>query len=218
MTPIYASMVRRTGATPVPIVSVHGTDGDARHEASEAKRFAHLIPFDALFICPQFRTPYQFLLPDADRKVLDFIDGELGVSSRMLIRGFSGGAQFAHRFAFRHPYRVAACSALGAGSYTLPDGTLIGMMVEDDYFTRPEFADPAIRAAGEQPACNGWQPIRWQTGCGRRDVESRVKSAKAFADALRVDGASVEQVTWDAEHDPAPVAERVWRFLGKGVA
>jgi len=36
------------------------------------------------------------------------------------VSGFSGGAQFAHRFAFAHPERVRAVAAHSAGSYDPP--------------------------------------------------------------------------------------------------
>lgn len=36
--------------------------------------------------------------------------------------GYSGGAQFAHRFALLHPHRVASLSLAAAGWYTMPDG------------------------------------------------------------------------------------------------
>ena len=37
--------------------------------------------------------------------------------------GFSRGAQSAHRFALRHPDRVAALVTLSAGTYTMPTST-----------------------------------------------------------------------------------------------
>lgn len=39
------------------------------------------------------------------------------------LAGFSGGAQFAHRYAMAHPRRVARLIAVAAGWYTLPDST-----------------------------------------------------------------------------------------------
>jgi pimeloyl-ACP methyl ester carboxylesterase len=44
----------------------------------------------------------------------------LRVNPRVLVLGYSRGAQLAHRFAQLHPERVAAVAALSAGTYTLP--------------------------------------------------------------------------------------------------
>jgi pimeloyl-ACP methyl ester carboxylesterase len=42
--------------------------------------------------------------------------------SKFNLFGFSGGSQFAHRFAMLHPDRVASCVCASAGWYTFPDG------------------------------------------------------------------------------------------------
>lgn len=44
--------------------------------------------------------------------------------TRWHLFGYSGGAQFVHRFAMLHPQRVAALGIGAAGWYTLPDATL----------------------------------------------------------------------------------------------
>lgn len=45
-------------------------------------------------------------------------------SMRLLLLGYSGGAQFAHRFAMAYPERVASAVLAAAGWYTMPDLTL----------------------------------------------------------------------------------------------
>ena len=42
-------------------------------------------------------------------------------TSRFHLFGFSGGAQFAHRYALLHPQRVLSLHAAAAGWYTMPD-------------------------------------------------------------------------------------------------
>jgi pimeloyl-ACP methyl ester carboxylesterase len=54
-------------------------------------------------------------------KTLDTLAAEFGIMPRMSLFGFSGGAQFAHRFALAHPSRVAAMVLGAAGWYTWPD-------------------------------------------------------------------------------------------------
>src|SRR5262249_14104839 len=44
-------------------------------------------------------------------------------ASRFLLFGFSGGAQFAHRFAYLHPQRLQAVVCAAPGSVTLLDET-----------------------------------------------------------------------------------------------
>lgn len=39
----------------------------------------------------------------------------------VMLMGFSGGAQFAHRFALAHPQRLAGVALLSSGWYTMPD-------------------------------------------------------------------------------------------------
>ncbi len=44
--------------------------------------------------------------------------------SKIFLFGFSGGAQFAHRYLMVHPHRVARAVVVGAGWYTFPDAKL----------------------------------------------------------------------------------------------
>jgi dienelactone hydrolase len=53
---------------------------------------------------------------------LDAVAGCHGVdASRLYLFGYSGGAQFVHRFAMCHPHRTAALAIGAAGWYTWPD-------------------------------------------------------------------------------------------------
>lgn len=58
----------------------------------------------------------------ADRVLNDCIEDLAGPEAPPIwLSGFSGGAQFAHRYAMAHPGRVARLIAIAAGWYTLPD-------------------------------------------------------------------------------------------------
>lgn len=61
----------------------------------------------------------------ADLALLDILDAVgrdvTAAVDRVSLFGFSGGAQFAHRFAFVHSERVEACACASAGWYTLPE-------------------------------------------------------------------------------------------------
>ena len=60
-----------------------------------------------------------------DRLLLDMIDQAAAIwplaADRFALFGFSGGGQFAHRFLYLHPRRLAALSVGAPGNVTLPD-------------------------------------------------------------------------------------------------
>ena len=115
------------------LVSVHGISRNAHEHmdslAAAARRhgFCVLAP---LFSETQF-PGYQRLRGEeasaarADIALLgalDLLAWEIPASTqRVYLNGFSGGAQFAHRFAMVHPGRVAGLSLAAAGWYTMPD-------------------------------------------------------------------------------------------------
>ena len=54
--------------------------------------------------------------------MMEFMCREFGFEAQPThLFGFSGGAQFAHRFAMIHPQRVRSMSVAAAGWYTMPD-------------------------------------------------------------------------------------------------
>lgn len=57
-------------------------------------------------------------------RMTDELAVQHGAPRRMALFGFSGGAQFAHRFAMAHPARVSALALGAAGWYSWPDPVL----------------------------------------------------------------------------------------------
>src|SRR5690606_34766550 len=58
-------------------------------------------------------------------RIVDSVAASTGADgSRLHLFGYSGGAQFAHRFAMLHPERTAAAVVGAAGWYTFPDASL----------------------------------------------------------------------------------------------
>jgi pimeloyl-ACP methyl ester carboxylesterase len=176
-----------------------------------------LVRFPALIICPSFEFMYQFLGGRQDEGLIGAmceLSRSRGLSPAWFLYGFSGGAQFCHRFAFAHPDRVGACAALAAGSWTGPDGDLFGMQVDEDWFARmPEWQDPAVDEAGRRAAAPGFECFPWLIGCGTRDRQ-RHASARRFCRALRARGASAEFFGWDAGHETdESVDARVFGFF-----
>ena len=119
-------------------VYVHGTTRDAASFRDRLSAFAEAQ--QTMVICPLFPAGvidpvdidnYKYLLYRGirfDLVMLSMIDEvcerySLSVD-RFLLGGFSGGAQFAHRFAYLHPGRVQALSLAAPGRVTLLDDSL----------------------------------------------------------------------------------------------
>jgi poly(3-hydroxybutyrate) depolymerase len=115
-------------------VSVHGY---ARNALSHAIRFRDLADrHGAVCLVPCFSRErhhrYQQLAPGRGGEspdgalctLLDAVIETLRLKARPVVWfGFSGGGQFVHRFALRHPHRVAAAVIAAAGWYTFPDAS-----------------------------------------------------------------------------------------------
>ena len=113
------------------VVSVHGIARNATAHAyrlmEEAERcgVSVLAPLFSKEAYGQYQQ-----LQDAktearsDHALLDILDAAARLTSadvsRILLFGYSGGAQFAHRFAMAHPQRVASAVVAAAGWYTFP--------------------------------------------------------------------------------------------------
>lgn len=102
-------------------VFVHGTGGSGRDFIKIWRRHADREGF--IVICPTFPRGYQVLEGNEDVALIAILD-EVGqrypTAEGMFVSGFSGGAQFAHRFAFAHPEMVRAVAVHSAGSYDVP--------------------------------------------------------------------------------------------------
>jgi len=116
------------------IVAVHGSSRNAREQRDA---FACLAEAQGCFVlAPVFPIEMDQQVPDEaykhivggsrryDRILLDMIDefaGQVGLSfSRIVFFGFSGGAQYCHRFFYAHPRRVDALALVAPGYTTLP--------------------------------------------------------------------------------------------------
>ncbi len=127
----YFLYVPASGGCNAPLlVSVHGISRNARRHV---RRFARLAEqYGVVVVAPLFdkeRHPgYQRLGLSGARAdlALEQIVAETtrltGADSRhFYLFGYSGGGQFAHRYAMAYPQRVAAIAIGAAGWYTFPD-------------------------------------------------------------------------------------------------
>jgi poly(3-hydroxybutyrate) depolymerase len=170
-------------ASPI-IVSVHGISMNAAEHMVRMRSLAEAT--GAAIVAPCFRKklyPRYQQLEDSQtgiRSDLALIDiladvrRRSGIRTRKIhITGFSGGAQFAHRFAFYHADMVASCVSCSAGWYTFPD---------------PETAYPFGIADSQGPTGMSvhadWRKVPHHVVVGSRDT--------AIEDALNMTAAVVE--------------------------
>jgi poly(3-hydroxybutyrate) depolymerase len=126
---LYRPSTERAGAPLV--VSVHGIARNAAAHGyrlmDEAERYGVVIA--APLFSKERYGQYQQLFDAknsvrSDLALLDIIDAAARLTSAdtsgILLFGYSGGAQFAHRFAMAHPGRVASAVLAAAGWYTFP--------------------------------------------------------------------------------------------------
>ena len=115
-----------------PVVSIHGWTRNAAEHAfrlasyAEARGVAVIAPlfsrkmhkhYQRLEIRKEEQCP-----ADALEHVLQDVRQRLGIDTRTInLFGFSGGAQFAHRFAMMHPELVNRLALMAAGWFTMPD-------------------------------------------------------------------------------------------------
>ena len=141
------------------------------------------------------------------KNLLDVLPRETGLAlrDRVLVYGFSRGAQTAHRFALAYPNKVLAVATMSGGTYTLPkeNSTIanhpspltfpIGVSDLDKYCGRP-FDIAALKkvsfwvGVGALDNAPGDLPRVWDPYLGT----TRVDRAKAFAKAVRDLGATAE--------------------------
>jgi len=112
-----------------------GVHGISRNAEELAQRFSgQCEEFNVVLVAPHFSqghsTDYQRLGrsgrgPRADEALHSILEEVAWLTGAEIARihlfGFSGGAQFAHRYAMAYPHRVAGAVVAAAGWYTLPD-------------------------------------------------------------------------------------------------
>jgi pimeloyl-ACP methyl ester carboxylesterase len=121
--------------TDLVLVAVHGISRNAMEHAQAFQALADRL--GCHLVAPQFDRStfrdFQLLgLSQRGRRADHALQSMLAdvrrfgvdADARLVLSGYSGGAQFAHRYAMAHPRRVAALLVAAAGWYTLPDESL----------------------------------------------------------------------------------------------
>lgn len=127
-------------------------------------------------------------------RVLDDVLADAGVrdDARVLLFGFSGGAQFAHRYVIVRPYRVAALSIAAAGWYTFPAlnqpfpyGVAPGSLpCSEGHSLSDLFALPVQVLVGERDTKRD-ASLRCSRRVDRQQGPNRVTRALAWVEAVR---------------------------------
>lgn len=106
-------------------IAIHWLNGTARQQINEWKFLANKNKY--ILLCPQFAEGYQKLRNNEGAKLIEIIsevEKEFSINrEKIFLVGFSGGAQFAHRFVYKHPFVKAAC-ILATREYDSPPVSL----------------------------------------------------------------------------------------------
>lgn len=198
------------------LVAFHGGGGNGRNHwlVRDMHGAAKAIGLPVIVISPTgSRTdPNEQRFPSLGdgpylRRALADVKKRHRLHPKILLTGYSRGAQFAHRFALQNPDLVHACAPLAAGSWTSPDGgfqmysTPEKVMDAEAFLGDPRNSEgmpgpqkelfvPAVAHAAGRSAAKGAGTIRFLVMCGTED--ERLPSSKAFARSLAANGFNVE--------------------------
>jgi len=213
------------------IVSVHGISMNAAEHMVRLRGIADAN--GAVVIAPHFsRKSYPRFqqLHDsrsgtrADLALIDMLADlrhRYGLTfGKIYLTGFSGGAQFAHRFALYHANLVQCCVSCAAGWYSFPDdlipyplGTALGsgpagMSLHPDWRTVHHHVFVGSRDTVIDDALNMKDTVVAMQGIGRRERARRwVKAMNKARDTAGMDPISLT-VLRGLSHDFAKAHER----------
>lgn len=200
--PYYLYVPSQVDPTARPLVVVHGISRRAHVHLATFAPFAEVS--GRILIAPLFSKArcrrYQQLVVDpcqADEALfatLRAVATKTGYDMGQVdLFGFSGGAQFAHRFAMMYPERVRRLAVSSAGWYTLPDfeeAYPYGLAAASDRRERfraklPDFlAIPTLVMVGEKDL-NRDDSLRQLPELDRRQGLTRVERAARWTQAMR---------------------------------
>jgi predicted peptidase len=151
-------------------------------------------------------------------------------TTRIFLTGFSGGAQFVHRFMYLHPERLLAVNIGAPGNVTPLDFTKPwprGLKNIEDIFGKPVDIEklktlPIMVSVGAEDTVSKIAKARrvlmGNTGSGEEPQKSRVKKASDLAEQWLGVGLNVElKVVSGARHEMEKVNEVVKSFMVKQV-
>jgi len=199
----YLLYVPGSGGAGAPVfVSVHGISRNFEEHATLFAPFAEA--HGAVLVAPSFteagNDDYQRLGREGrggrSDLMLDAILDEVGTltgatTQHFYLFGFSGGAQFTHRYALAHPERIARALVGSAGWYMFPDSSVpypygLGASAEfpDVHFDPERFLRVPITVF-VGGADTGVKNVRRSPEIDRQQGTTRRERAQRWVDAMR---------------------------------
>jgi poly(3-hydroxybutyrate) depolymerase len=235
---LYVPTAHQTATEGLPLlVAVHGTQRTAEKYRNAHRAFAEehgcivLAPlFPAGIIEPDDLNSYKrirFHDIRFDQILLDMVE-QVGrryrvLTDRFLLQGFSGGGQFAHRFAYLHPDRLAALSVGAPGRITRIDphtpwwfGTAD---IEEQFGIALDL--PALRRVPVQMLVGAADTETWEIAEPGIDAggDTRVERITSLRDNWVAHGVDVQlDVVPDMAHSGAASIPAVQAFFARELA
>ena len=129
---IHIPNTLKVGQPAQVVVALHGMGGDGQQFGTPLIAYADRYNF--VLVAPDLKFDENYFDPNHvaanDSVLLPELDGLLAalptqthipINPKVLLFGFSRGAQIAHRFAFFYPEKVLGVAAMSAGNWTLPE-------------------------------------------------------------------------------------------------
>lgn len=178
---VYAPDTIDPDKTYMLVLGVHGYRGKGKGAGGYA---GWANKHDIIVLGPTFDSDgYQYLQKGSDQQTLGLVKmlhKEFKLNDKIFVAGFSGGAQYAHRFAMKYPNLVAGCASHSAGTWAT-----------GDYADRSK---PNPKARG----------VLFVVSCGEKDTKKsfgeapmgRLAWAKKYEDMLRKGGFVYDAQWW----------------------
>lgn len=109
---------------------------------------------------------------------------------KMMLAGYSGGAQFAHRYALHHPQQVAAMALGSAGWYSFPDEKvkyprgLARTVALDRVYLDEMLRIPMLVTVGDQDNLRD-SSLRTSVNLDQQQGDNRIQRAVNWVEAIR---------------------------------
>ncbi len=205
------------------LVVLHGMKGSGEAMVRDMKQFAEQYKWILFAPTFNYQTDYMNtqviaqedpLLLGQLNEMLDDLPKAIGIAiqPKLLVYGFSRGAQLAHRFALLYPERTLAVTTIAAGSYTMPFANLsdINLKVthvdsKSNLLPFPFGMSDATKISGRPFNRTAFKKVNFWLEVGDQDNKNsdvprdfdpyqganRVERAKAFYGALKQVGNNV---------------------------
>ncbi|UTW03593.1 hypothetical protein KDX31_00650 [Amphritea atlantica] len=199
--PLWLYQPRKVRNMKRVLVAVHGISRDVKEQLDSYRPLADEI--GCWLVVPEFSSKhfprYQQLCagscqPRADIALNSFLALWRCIHNqpymKILLAGYSGGAQFAHRYALHHPQQVAAMALGSAGWYSFPDDKVkyprgIARTIALDRVRLDEMLKiPMLVTVGDQDNLRD-SSLRTSVNLDQQQGDNRIQRAIRWVEAIR---------------------------------